>query len=282
MSSVSTKKTGLPKKPTTKAIPQSPDLSNISDGEVSVRKEKWNPYLGILYAVLVFIGAQIISELLLSTYRFPKHWTNPQVINWLTNSISAQFFYVLLAEAITVIAIVYFVRQFPEGLKKIGVRKPRWSDIVYALAGLPIYLILFLVGVSVLTHIFPGLNVSEKQQLGFNNVSGTLEIVLTFISLVILPPIAEEILFRGFLYSTFKSFLPKAFAVLATCTLFAVGHLPEGGSAGPLYIAAIDTFILSLVLIALREQTGGIWSSMLLHGMKNAIAFMALYGVLIH
>ena len=54
-------------------------------------------------------------------------------------------------------------------------------------------------------------------------------------------------------------------------------HLPEGGAAGPLYIAAIDTFILSLFLIYLREKTGSLWSSMTLHATKNGVAFMVLY-----
>ncbi len=71
--------------------------------------------------------------------------------------------------------------------------------------------------------------------------------------------------------------MPIAGAVVGTCILFAIGHLPAGGDAGPLYIAAIDTFVLSLVLIYLREKTGGLWSSMLLHAIKNGVAFTALF-----
>ena len=50
--------------------------------------------------------------------------------------------------------------------------------------------------------------------------------------------------------------------------LFAVAHLPEGGAAGPLYIAALDTFVLSLVLIYLREKTGSLWASITLHAVS--------------
>ena len=59
--------------------------------------------------------------------------------------------------------------------------------------------------------------------------------------------------------------------------LFAVAHLPEGGSDGPLYIAAIDTFVLSLFLVGLRERTRGIWAGMVLHASKNFIAFYYLF-----
>jgi membrane protease YdiL (CAAX protease family) len=44
-----------------------------------------------------------------------------------------------------------------------------------------------------------------------------------------------------------------------------------------LYIAAIDTFTLSLILVYLREKTGGLWSSMGLHAIKNGIAFVSLF-----
>jgi membrane protease YdiL (CAAX protease family) len=87
----------------------------------------------------------------------------------------------------------------------------------------------------------------------------------------------EEILFRGFLYSGLKKSLPKIWAVLLTCTIFAAPHLLEGGSSGLLWVAGIDTFILSLVLIWLREKTGRLYASMGLHALKNFIAFASLF-----
>ncbi len=106
---------------------------------------------------------------------------------------------------------------------------------------------------------------------------GSGPLILTFISLVILPPLAEEIMVRGFLYSSLKKAMPVAWAVIATSAIFAAAHLPEGGAAGPLYIAALDTFVLSLVLIYLREKTGSLWSSITLHMIKNGVAFVALF-----
>ena len=40
---------------------------------------------------------------------------------------------------------------------------------------------------------------------------------------------------------------------------------------------ALDTFVLSMVMIALYEKTNNLWASVLLHGIKNFIAFMALF-----
>lgn len=71
-------------------------------------------------------------------------------------------------------------------------------------------------------------------------------------------------------------------AVILTSLIFASAHLPEGGSAGPLYIAAIDTFVLSLVLIFLREKTGSLWAGITLHAAKNGIAFVYLFIAHVH
>ena len=99
-----------------------------------------------------------------------------------------------------------------------------------------------------------------------------------FISLVVLPPIVEEILVRGFLYTSLRKYLPRIWAVIIASALFAAAHLPEGNSgAGLLWVAAVDTFILSAVLIYLREKTDKLWASMMVHGMKNGIAFLSLF-----
>ncbi len=276
MSSASTKALKPPKKPV------SPPAGTASDNANTSLSASWNPVLGVFLAAIIFFGAQVISGVFLSYYRYPKHWTNQQVLDWLTNSISAQFLFILIAEFLVVLGVYLFVRRYKNGLQVIGLRRPRWTDPLWGLSALLPYLIIYLVAVGIITYFIPGLNVSEKQQLGFSNPSGAGQIALTFLSLVILPPIAEEILFRGFLYSSLKKNLPTAAAVIGTSVLFAVGHLPEGGSAGPLYIAAIDTFILSLILILLREKTGGLWASMTLHALKNTVAFIALFAAYIH
>jgi membrane protease YdiL (CAAX protease family) len=51
----------------------------------------------------------------------------------------------------------------------------------------------------------------------------------------------------------------------------------EGGAAGPLWIGAVDTFTLSLVLVSLREITGNLWAGISLHAAKNGIAFILLF-----
>jgi membrane protease YdiL (CAAX protease family) len=237
----------------------------------------WNPWLGVGYVLVVYYLSQVISALIVSIYPNLKHWSSATANSWLNNSITAQFIYILLAETFTLVSIYFFLRFYKKTFRVIGLHRPRWTDPLYGLLAVPVYYILYLLTVGVVSHFVPSLNVNQQQQIGFTNVHGIASLIMTFISLCILPPLTEEIMVRGFLYSSLKKGMPQIAAALVTSVIFASAHLPEGGSAGPLYIAALDTFVLSLVLIYLREKTGSLWASMTLHACKNGVAFAALF-----
>jgi membrane protease YdiL (CAAX protease family) len=252
-------------------------MSTDSSDNSSSNRVPWNPWLGVAFVVIVFYAAEVFGALAVSVYPFLHHWPHAQAVDWLTNSTAAQFIYALLAESLILGALYLFLKRYRSTFKTIGLKRPRWSDAAYGLMAVPVYYLLYLLTVGVVTHFAPGLKVDQQQQIGFTDVQGALALVMAFISLVILPPLTEEIMVRGFLYSSLKKAMKIIPAALATSLIFAAAHLPEGGAAGPLYIAALDTFILSLVLIYLREKTGSLWSSITLHAIKNGIAFMALF-----
>jgi membrane protease YdiL (CAAX protease family) len=158
-----------------------------------------------------------------------------------------------------------------------GWRGLRWVDVVYALAGFALYFVGYAIVLTIATHIFPSINVDQKQELGFQNTSGTINLFLTFLSLVILPPIVEETVFRGFVFSGLKNKLPFIYAAIGTSLLFASAHLQYGSGKPLLWIAALDTFTLSMVLCYLRQKTGGLWAGIFLHALKNGIAFVSLF-----
>jgi membrane protease YdiL (CAAX protease family) len=261
-------------------VPPSHDSAKkpaLSDAAIN-----WNPWIGVVFVVVIFFLTQVIAELLVSIYPALHHWTNSHATSWLDNSVYAQFVFVLLAESLIIGALYLFLRLYRRTFKTIGLLRPRWRDPLYGLLAAPAYYVVYLIVVSAVSHLIPSLNVNQQQDIGFTNVHGALPLILTFISLVILPPLTEEIMVRGFLYSSLKKGMRLVPAALATSLLFASAHLPEGGAAGPLYIAAIDTFILSLFLIYLREKTGSLWSSITLHATKNGVAFMVLFVFHVH
>lgn len=237
----------------------------------------WNPWLGVGFIVVVFYLSQLLAGASISVYPLLEGWSNSQANEWLRNSVGAQFLYILLAEALAIGLLWQFLKLFRSNFAAIGLTKPRWRDVGYGLLAVPFYYLFYVITVSVVNYLVPSFNINQAQEIGFKNVQGVLPLLITFVSLVIIPPIAEEIMARGFLYSSLKKAMRIIPAALLTSLLFAMAHLPMGGDAGPLYVAAVDTFILSLVLVYLREKTGSLTASITLHAFKNGVAFMALF-----
>ena len=242
----------------------------------------WQPWLAVIFVILIYYASQVVGSLVALIYPMLRHWDSVQASAWLQGSVIAQFVFIVSAEAFTVGAIYLYLRKYRARFSSIGLLRPRWRDLAHGLLAVPVYYLIYLLTVGLVSHFVPGLNVNQAQDIGFTNVHGVAPLILTFISLVILPPLTEEILVRGFLYSSLKKGMPSLAAVLITSAIFASAHLPEGGAAGPLYIAALDTFVLSLVLIYLREKTGSLWASITLHAVKNGVAFVALFLLHVH
>jgi membrane protease YdiL (CAAX protease family) len=237
----------------------------------------WGPLAAVLYALVVYFVAQMGGSVLVILYPHLRGWDKATGSNWLDTSIVAQFWFVLLTEAMTFGAIWWFIRAKGSALRQIGWRWPRFRDPMYAFCGFAAYFAGYVLLLGLVSHIFPGINVDQKQQLGFENPATDTSLLLTFVSLVVLPPLVEETVFRGFVYSGLKTKLKPIVAALATSALFAMAHLEFGSGKPLLWVAGIDTFTLSLVLCYLREKTDSLWPGILLHALKNSIAFVSLF-----
>lgn len=169
-----------------------------------------------------------------------------------------------------VIGVPYLVNKRITSKSDVGLtRLPTWTDIFLTPAALVAYFVLSTILIMLATNVLPGFDINHVQDTGFGHLSVRYEYILAFITLVIIAPIAEEILFRGYLYGKLKKFVPVWIAIIVTSLLFGFIH-------GALNLA-VDTFALSVVLCLLRESTGSIWASFLLHMAKNGIAFYLLF-----
>ncbi len=239
-------------------------------------KINWGALESVGITVTLYFGSQLIAALALYIYGSLQGLSGDQFSDWLTDSVVAQFVFVLIVEFLVVWGLKSFLKKRKASFKTIGLIKPAARDIGWSLIGFAIYFTLFIAISIAAKSLIPSLDVEQNQEIGFEAAQGA-SLALVFISLVVLPPVVEEILMRGFLYTGLKKQLPKIWAVIITSVLFALAHLQAGSDKPLLWIAAIDTFTLSLVLIYLREKTGGLWASIGLHTLKNFIAFLALF-----
>jgi membrane protease YdiL (CAAX protease family) len=237
---------------------------------------KRDPLTSVLTLLVIFFASQLAAGLIVSLYPSLKNWTGDQGSDWIQNSVIAQFFYIVLAESFAIWLVFAVLKKIKIAKAYIGVKKPAFRDIAYALSGYAVYFVTYIVIITVASHYSHLINVDQPQKIGFDSAHGN-QLYLVFISLVVLPPIAEEIMFRGFLYTSFRQKFRMRYAMILTSILFGLAHLQFGSGAPLLWVAALDTFTLSLVLCYLREKTDSLVPSMLLHALKNLIAFIALF-----
>lgn len=155
-------------------------------------------------------------------------------------------------------------------LETLGLKRlMSWVDIGLAPLGYIAYIITLVVALALITQFIPGFQADQAQDVGFKGITNQVGYMLAFATLVVVAPIAEEVLFRGYLYGKLRRHVPIWASIVATSALFALVH----GQ----WNVAVDTFVLSLFLCGLRELTGSIWAGILVHMIKNAIAFYILF-----
>lgn len=151
-------------------------------------------------------------------------------------------------------------------------RLPEWFDFLMAPAGFIVYFVLSGALLVLVTNVFPSFNPVQAQDTGFAHLSMSYQYILAFITLVVLAPLCEELLFRGYLFGKLRKIVPLWVAILFTSLLFGFLHV-HGGT----WNVGLDTFALSIILCLLRVYTGSLWASILLHMIKNAIAYYLLF-----
>jgi membrane protease YdiL (CAAX protease family) len=161
-------------------------------------------------------------------------------------------------------------RKLTTHFKTVGLgRLISWTDIGLAPVTFFVYTLITTVVLATITTTFPGFPSDQVQLTGFNAFGSRTDNMLAFLTLVILAPLAEETLFRGYLYGKLKGYVPAIVAALATSLLFGIAHMQ--------WNVGIDVFILSLFLCGLRSLTGSIWAGVLVHMIKNGIAYYIIF-----
>lgn len=143
-----------------------------------------------------------------------------------------------------------------------------FSDIGLAIAGFFGYLA-FSAILTALFSVFPWFNLTENQPLLYSTLISPLNKVFAAIALVVFGPILEEVIYRGLIYGKLRKKHSLITSILIVSILF--GFLHGQWNVG------VDVFALSVVACLMRETTGTIYAGIILHILKNTIAFYFLF-----
>jgi membrane protease YdiL (CAAX protease family) len=236
------------------------------------------PFGVVAIMLFIFFGAEQIATLfLLQVYPRIRSWNSNQTNKWL-QSFSVEFWMIAICYPMILFFLWRFFLKGKDSVRKlIGLVRPKIKNIGWVVVGLLLFYVVTSIVLAILVQLSPSLkaNSALTQQLNVASVHGTREILAAILGLSIIDPITEEIVFRGFIFSSLKGRYSVIIASLITSVIFAVPHMLENSSS-ILYTVGIAIFCLSLILCYVRQKTGNLYAGMLIHSCVNAVSLIAL------
>lgn len=229
-----------------------------SEGTPPPDAPRWPPWTGILAIVVAFafalmgaIAIGIVAAIFGADFEDP-----PPAVN-----IVATF----VQDGAFVAAAVLFARRagplLPEqfGLVRVRVRTAlKWTAIAYG-------------GYWLLSIVWAQLvDLSEQDQLpdSLGVDESTVALVAVCVLVTVVAPIAEEVLFRGYVFGALRNWRGPWPAALLTGAIFGAIHV---GSAPAEFLVPLA--ILGVALCVLRWRSGSLLPCIALHAANNALAF---------
>jgi membrane protease YdiL (CAAX protease family) len=216
-----------------------------------------------MFFVFIFLGlAAIISITLIIKYLGIGN------VNELNKTIGFNFLMLLISDIIMVgSATVYLLLRKINIIETFKIKKVGKKILLV----IPVFFMYVscLIIAFVIASFAKFIDLDQAQQLPFLKATSLAEKSWSFIALVIIAPITEELFFRGFLFSRLKVSVGAVAAIILSSLMFALAH----GQAN----VGIDTFILGVFSCILVLMTKSIWPSIVLHMMKNGMAFLLIF-----
>lgn len=239
-------------------------------GNVTIQPTKWGPVAAITGAFSAYIFSQLILIIPISIIAALNPGKDVQTLidtsAWLGLALTG------FASLALIFVLWLFLKIKKASFKDLGFKKITFKDFGWLILGIIIYFVMLVISLYI-ASLFPAFNSNQVQDIGYKGAMGW-QIILAFIGLVIIPPFAEEMLFRGYLYRGLASRWPKILAALFVSIGFGLVHFQ--------WNVGIDVFVLSLVLIFLFEKTKNLWVCIGLHATKNLLAFLAIFVFVSH
>lgn len=175
---------------------------------------------------------------------------------------------VLIAAAILSFLLVTFVLSFlivrsRNPLDLFGLREAGWQNLRAAcwglVASLPVIYFIHTLSLQLM-----GADAQPQPLLEFlagnSNLQDRLLLILTA---VVIAPITEELIFRGYIFGVLRRYAGRWWAMVISALLFAAIHAHIPSLAG--------LFILAVALTLVYEGSGSLWTPILMHALFNGV-----------
>lgn len=167
----------------------------------------------------------------------------------------------LFSNLVAVLSVwLFFVIRKKKLFREIKLKKISGANLLAAIVFGASFSIVLTVGIN-LIPFSPEMLESLQANTAALPSENTL---LNLITIVLVGPIAEEIFFRGLIYTRLKAGMHPILAAVISSVLFGIGH---GG-----FIWFFSAFLGGLVMVWIFETTKSLYASLAVHMTNNAVA----------
>lgn len=187
-----------------------------------------------------------------------------EVINLTLIVFNSLLYFCLVAGIVALLALRHLNPMTLFGLRPQHLGSIVKTAFLYLLAVYP----LLVLGQSLIQPLLPHENDVQALVLYFLKNPGWKERCSMIAMATLVAPIAEEFIFRGYLYGVLRRFFGRLPGIVLSSLLFAAMHLHLPSMPG--------LTILAVTLCLLYERTGSLWSNILVHATFNTISIVML------
>jgi membrane protease YdiL (CAAX protease family) len=222
----------------------------------------------VAQAVFIFVGWIVIVYII-----DPSWWSKlvheiavHQIVRWHVAVVSAGVLFAsVLARTIAVLALIFWLRRWlsrSASPSSIGLLRPG-SRLLLVGVGFGVLLFVIDVVAAIVQSMFFGKHVSAlSTSLATHHGNGAF--LLDVGSGALITPIAEEIMFRGLVFTALVQRMPVWVAVTLSSMLFSGLHFDQ--------YSFMPIFTVGVGLAYLYYRTRNLWPSIIAHGTLNLVA----------
>ena len=229
------------------------------------RKESSKKGLILGFAVILLIILQVIGGLIVTTFMTPIS----QKITFMSQG-SIYLILMCVVFALSIYLPYLILRAYlPKENKKEETREEKKKSLIksikYIIVSIPIISVIQMICSFAIDKIGIGADVTDA--LGLFNYSGKLATILLFMQIAILPAIFEELFIRKGVFGILRGKRP-IFACIVSALIFATIHMNIS--------QFIFAFLVGILFGIVREKTGKLYPTMILHFVNNGFAVIQI------
>lgn len=233
-----------------------------------LRQVPWKPS----QALLVFLLPFVVLPITIFFWLYVLAPFSPSVetlLNLLESGDPVTSFALVLFDAIfSYTLIAYYLKKYCVSWRELGFKR---FSVIKAILTVVLMLVAFIIGIELIYQLvqalMPGFDPNQAQENEFTKAAPQFK-PYSLIALVILPPLVEEAIFRGFMFPAFAKRFGLIVGAIFSSAMFGLAHMQPN--------IIVYTFFIGLVLCFLYARTGSIIPGIVLHMINNYIAYAAL------